>query len=386
MDNKSRGPADEVTETSQAGDKPPIRENRPLNLSSIMNWIIRETDKLKDGENETMEEQKEAFEEGVQSLSTMSVDEREKWKDIMLGRDPDVISDVANIREKLAHLSANPDLKKEELTFILDELNFMVEITPNVTVFMHANGVDILSTHLASQFSEVRAAVALCLTTCVMNNEKFQKHLHSKGFLKTLLGLLETEQCPRVEYKLLSVMGGYFRGFKLGLSEFVGLNGLNILIQRCAKSLDIETKIYSRICRMLIDMLELDGLSPNCCTEDSLNLIARFLKRYFDSSPRAELDPDLLLLFVKTLARKGCRFIKPLLASNLHTTCAYIVLLPGHKLSTAKLLNTIIFLFQACSSVLDRQQPTCQTIALASPKKARSSTARRKRKGKKSKF
>jgi len=383
---KSCRPADKVTETSKAPEKLLRTGNPPLNPSSILNWIIRETDKLKVGEeNETVEEQKESFQEGVYSLSTMSVSEREKWKDIMLGRDPDVISDVANIREKLAHLSANPDLKKEDLTFILDELNFMVEITPNVTVFMHANGVDILSTHLTSEFSEVREGVALCLTTCVMNNEAFQKHLHDKEVLRTLLGLLESEQCPRVEYKLFSVIGGYFRGFQLGLSELVGLDGFNLLIQRCTKSLDIETKLYSRGCRMLIDMLELDGLSPSCCSQESMNMIARFLKRYFDSSTRPELDPDLLLYFVKTFARKGCRFIKPLLASHLHTTCAYIVLLPGHKFSTAKLLNTIIFLFQACSSVLDKQKPTCQTIALASTK-VRSSTGRKKRKGKKSKY
>jgi len=186
------------------------------------------------------------------------------------------------------------------------------------------------------------------------------------------------EQCSDVEYKLLSVLGGYFRGFKLGLHELIKLDALNVFAQRCTKSLNIEVKLYSRIARMITDMLDYDGLSPSSCTEQTLNRISSFLKRYFDSVPRPDVDGDLLLLFIKTLARKGCRFIKPLLASNLRTTCAYILLLPGHSASTMKLLKTIMFLFQACSSVLDKAQATCQTIALASTKKPR-----RKRKGKK---
>jgi len=176
-------------QTNGHSEKLPPRESRSRNPSSIMKWIIKETDRQKFQEKtEPLNENKEVSQDSVQSLSNMTDSERNRWKNIMFGKDPDVISDLAKVRQQLTYLSENPNLQKEELIYVLDELNFLVEITPNVTVFMHANGVDIVSPHLASDHSEIRQGVALCLTSCVMNNEAFQKHLHEKEFIKTLFG------------------------------------------------------------------------------------------------------------------------------------------------------------------------------------------------------
>jgi len=251
-------------------------------------------------------------EEGVMRVSDMSPEEMKKWTDVVLGKVPGMISDAEKVRQQIlpALVKANRT-NKMELMDQLVQLNYLVEITPIVDVFLHAGGVNVLKPFFYSGFEDVREAVWLCLATCVQNNIKFQRHLLGLELSKTFLDLLERENSGKVQYKILSVIGGYLRGFEPSCKDLLEINTMDRLLRfSCSK--DISPKVFLRTQRVLDSLLELSVESPENillpCMLKSTTLLN--VRNFLTSSGYSDSYIQMLKNFLKGLAGQGPEFQK----------------------------------------------------------------------------
>jgi len=258
-------------------------------------------------------------EEDVLRVSNMSPEEMKKWTDIVLGKVPGMISDAEKVRQRIlpALVKANRT-NKRELMDELVQLNYLVEITPIVDVFLHAGGVNVLKPLFVSEFEDVREAVWLCLATCVQNNIKFQRHLLGLELSKTLLDLLEKETSGKVQYKILSVIGGYLRGFEPSCKDLLEINAMDRLLGfSCSK--DISPKVFLRTQRVLDSFLESSVESSETvllpCMLKSTTLLQ--VRNFLASSGYSDSYIQMLKDFLKGFAGQGPEFQKLLVDSGI---------------------------------------------------------------------
>merc|ERR1719193_5728 len=257
-----------------------------------------------------------ASEEDVTRVSTMSPEEIEKWTNIVLGKLPGMISDTERILNLILPAIFNADrMNENELMDQLVQLNYLVEITPIVDVFMHAEGVNVLRPLFESRFANVREAVWLCLASCVQNNIKFQRHLHRLTLSKTLLYLLEKETEGKVQYKLLSVIGGYVRGYEPACRDLLKLGAIDRLLRfSCMEG--VIPKVFLRAQRVVADLFTSSEYKqlPTLLSCTTLSKIRKFLVAYSDS---LEFEVDMLVDFLKGYAGKGPEYRRLLVNANI---------------------------------------------------------------------
>jgi len=254
-------------------------------------------------------------EDDVTRVANMSPEEMEKWTDVILGKVPGMISDTERVRDMILPTLVNIDNNNEQA--IMDQLvqlNYLVEITPIVDVFMHADGVKILRPFFESRFADVREAAWLCITSCVQNNVKFQRHMQCLQLSKTFLYLLEKETEAKVQYKLLSVIGGYLRGYEPVCRELLKLGTIDRLL-RFSCSEDIIPKVYLRAQRVIGDLVDSGEYSqfPTLLSCRTLAQVKRFLIANSESS---EFDITILKNFLRNFANRGPEFRECLVNSN----------------------------------------------------------------------
>jgi len=257
-----------------------------------------------------------ASEDDVTRVSSMSPEVMEKWTDVVLGKLPGMISDTERIRDMILPAILNADRTNEKaLMDQLVQLNYLVEITPIVDVFMHADGVNVLRPLFESRFADVREAVWLCLTSCVQNNIKFQRHLHRLQLSKTFLYLLEKERAEKVQYKLLSVIGGYLRGYEPACRELLKFGAIDRLLRfSCTEG--VTPKVFLRAQRVITDLFTSSEYAqlPTLLSCTTLSKVRKFLVAYSDS---LEFEVDMLMGFLKGYAGKGPEYRRLLVNSNI---------------------------------------------------------------------
>jgi len=257
-----------------------------------------------------------ASDEDVTRLSMMSPEEVEKWTDVVLGKLPGMISDAERVRDLIIPAILNTDRTDEKaLIDQLVQLNYLVEITPIVDVFMHSDGVNVLRSLFESRFADVREQVWLCLTSCVQNNLKFQRHLLRLQLSKTFLYLLEKENEGKVQYKLLSVIGGYLRGYEPACRDLLKLGAIDRLL-RFSCSADILPKVFLRAQRVIVDLFTSSEYRrlPTLLTCTTLTNIRKFLIAYSGS---LQFEVEILIDFLNSYAEKGPQYRRLLVNSHI---------------------------------------------------------------------
>merc|ERR1719510_204 len=96
-------------------------------------------------------------------------------------------------------------------------------------------------------------------------------------------------------------------------------------------------KVFRRTCEVLLDLSEADGLLHVHVTKGSLEATAKFLKLYFGLDDRPDLPHDLLLTFLKCLARRGSSFIR-VMQPLLKDTFAGLYTIPTLENTTKRLI------------------------------------------------
>jgi len=260
--------------------------------------------------------QQATSEDDVTRVSMMSPEEIEKWTDVVLGKLPGMISDTERVRDLIIPAILNTDRTDEKaLMDQLVQLNYLVEITPIVDVFMHSDGVNVLRSLFESSFADVREQVWLCLTSCVQNNPKFQRHLLRLQLSKTFLYLLEKEIEGKVQYKLLSVIGGYLRGYEPACRDLLKLGAIDRLL-RFSCSEDVLPKVFLRAQRVIVDLFTSSEYRqlPTLLTCTTLTKVRKFLLAYYGS---LQFEVKILMDFLNRYAEKGPQYRRLLVNSNI---------------------------------------------------------------------
>lgn len=121
-------------------------------------------------------------------------------------------------------------IKDSEVAFSLEELQYLIEDIDNANDFCKIeNGLTLVLRKLQHPSFEVRKWAAHVVSTLVQNNPRSQKYAFEQKAFQVLIPLLQSEQHPEVQSKLITAVSGLVRHFPQAESAFVEGGGLKLL-------------------------------------------------------------------------------------------------------------------------------------------------------------
>ena len=161
---------------------------------------------------------------------------------------PDV---VKQIKENLAIIN-DESSDQEKLYLALDKLLFICEDIDAADNFVDLKGYDTVVKLLDHENPEIRMASAWIISNSLQNNIKVQCKFTKQVGISVLLDTLDKETVEKPMIRKFGAISSSIRGFLIMRKQFYELNGIQRLLQACAKF----PVLYYRFCWLIGAILD----------------------------------------------------------------------------------------------------------------------------------
>merc|ERR1719499_154968 len=133
--------------------------------------------------------------------------------------------------------------------------------------------------------------------------------------------------------------------------------------------MDVQPKVFRRALGMLLDMADYDKMNQllrPIMKNGTIIQVGNFLKEYFNTPDPPPLEIEMLLSFLKAIARRGSKYIKPLATCD-QMVAALNLIDRVQNLSPegTRTLKTLLFIFSAWETA--QRRVTCTQIVPVEP-------------------